>query len=259
MSLDKGLQSYFEDVVSSVKTETIRFSAAPFPELLSFFNVHKSPLNGINWKNCSAIKVNPSYKEKSVDNDDLSLLFKVYTTMFPEKSILIDHLSRTISKYSTIEIFNQQFGSKLAHRSKRSTGIIAGWPQLDGEISDSCNTMSFGLVEFYFSHSLKLNDEFTTFYFACVTWYRPITDTSFNVNPLLVASIHDKIPIGPSGFMPVQRISTKCAVTVKKNEHSTKRYIFHLYHNILYLSHSYRLITLTRHRLLLLLSCMVVQ
>ena len=194
MTLDKDLLSFFEGVMNSMKNNAKNaYSAFTLSDLLTFFNTDVALLNAIDWKNTSAIKLPLSYKEGSVDNDDLALLFKVYTIMFPEKNILIEQLSRTIYKYSTIEIFNQQFGSKAAYRSKRSTGISAAWPRLNGEIDQTRSAMSFGMVDFYFSHSLKFGEEFVKFYFACVTWHQTIDDTSFNLNPLCVASVKDTL------------------------------------------------------------------
>ncbi|CAB4014381.1 Hypothetical predicted protein, partial [Paramuricea clavata] len=139
------------------------------------------------------------------------------------KNIISEQLSRTIRKYGTIEIFNQQFGSKLAYRSKRSTGVLADWPRLDGEIDETCNGMSFGMIEFYFSHLLNFSGEFIKYYFACVTWHKSVDDTNFNsVNPLHVASKDDKLPTGASQFLSVQRISRKCAIANEENEHMDK-------------------------------------
>jgi hypothetical protein len=163
-----------------------------------------APLNVIDWKNNSAIKLPLCYKERNVDNDELSLLFKVYSTMFPGNNIVIEQLSRTMNRYSTIEIFNQQFGSRF---------------------NVTQNTMLFGMIEFYFTHSLKVGEEFMIFYFACVTWHQTVDDTNFNLNPLCVASMKDKLPLGSSRFLPVQRISTKCAIAIEENEHNDKRYI----------------------------------
>jgi hypothetical protein len=229
MTLDKNLQPYFDDVVTIAgnDSKTI-YSTFALNELLSFFNSDvMAPLKSINWSNISAVNLPLCYKEKSLDNDDLAVLLKVYNTMFsPGKYIISEQLSRTIRKYGTIEIFNQQFGSKLAYRSKRSTGVLAGWPGLDGEIDETCNGMSFGMIEFYFSHSLNFSGEFIKCYFACVTWHKSVDDTNFNsVNPLHVASKDDKLPTGASRFLPVQRISRKCAIAIEENEHMDKRYI----------------------------------
>jgi hypothetical protein len=55
-----------------------------------------------------------------------------------------------INKCSTMEIFNQEFGSKLAYRSMQSTRVLAAWLGLDGEIDETCNGMSFGLIRVLF-------------------------------------------------------------------------------------------------------------
>ncbi len=201
MTLDKDLHPYFEDVVTSVKNNARNnYSVFTLSELLNFFNVDVAPLNVIDWKNNSAILIELPlcYKERSFDNDELSLLFKVYSTMFPRNNIVIEQLSRTIKKYSTIEIFNQQFGSKTAYRSKRSRGILANWPGVDGQIDVTHNTMSFGMIEFYFSHSLEIGEEFIIFCFTCVTWHQTVDDTNCNLNPLCLASMKDTLPLGPS-------------------------------------------------------------
>ena len=225
MTLDKDLHPYFDDVVNLVKNDVRNnYSVFAIWKLLSFFNADVAPLNAIDWKNNSAIKLPLCYKERSFDNDELSVLLKVYAAMFPGNNIVIEQLSKTIKKYSTIEIFNQQFGSKSAYRSKRSTGILAIWPGLDGEIDVAHNALSFGMIEFYFSHSLKVDEEFIVFYFACVTWHQKVEDTNFNVNPLCVASMNT-LPFGSSRFLPVQRISTKCAIAIEENERKDKRYI----------------------------------
>ena len=226
MTLDKDLHPYFDDVVNLVKNDVRNnYSVFAIWKLLSFFNADVAPLNAIDWKNNSAIKLPLCYKERSFDNDELSVLLKVYTAMFPGNNIVIEQLSKTIKKYSTIEIFNQQFGSKSAYRSKRSTGILAIWPGLDGEIDVAHNALSFGMIEFYFSHSLKVDEEFIVLYFACATWHQKVEDTNFNVNPLCVASMKDTLPFGSLRFLPVQRISTKCAIAIEENERKNKRYI----------------------------------
>ena len=68
------------------------------------------------------------YKESNSDNDndndDIDVLLHVYQIMFPDRDILPEHLSRSLLKYGTIEIFGQQFGSKMAYRSKRSMATV---------------------------------------------------------------------------------------------------------------------------------------
>ena len=114
----------------------------------------------------------------------------------------------------------------MAYRSKRSTGILAAWPACDGGINENGNELSFGLIDFYFSHSLKSSEEFTKHLFACVTWYQSTNGTIYHdVNPRHVSSMVDLFPVGPSRFLPVQRISAKCAIAVGKNKSDVQRYI----------------------------------
>ena len=119
---------------------------------------------------------------------------------------------------SSYTAYKPHFGSKIAHRSKRSTGILAAWSRLEGGINDADHTMCFGWVEYYLAHSLNIDGEFIRFHFACVSWHKPVSDTEFNLNPLHAASVSEKIPIAASRFVPVQRISSKCAVAVDEDK-----------------------------------------
>ena len=66
MTLDKDLHPYFEDVVNSVKNNAgNNQSIFTISELLNFFNVDVAPLNVIDWKNNSAIKLPLCYKDRS--------------------------------------------------------------------------------------------------------------------------------------------------------------------------------------------------
>ena len=100
------------------------------------------------------------------------------------------------------------------------------WLACDGGINEDGNELSFGLIDFYFSHSLKSSEEFTKHLFACVTWYQSTNGTIYHdVNPRHVSSMVDLFPVGPSRFLPVQRISAKCAIAVGKNKSDVQRYI----------------------------------
>lgn len=103
MTLDKDLHPYFDNVVNLVKNDVRNnYSVFSIWKLLSFFNADVTPLNAIAWKNNSAIKLPLCYKERSFDNVELSVLLKVYTAMFPGNNIVIEQLSKTIKKYSSL-------------------------------------------------------------------------------------------------------------------------------------------------------------
>ena len=141
------------------------------------------------------------YKENNIDREDNNILRDVYNVMFPHKDIHVEHLSSSIKKYGTINIFKQQFGSAMAYRSKRSTGVLAAWAGTNGGICTNSSQQIVGLVDFYFSHSVKLDEHFSQFVFACVTWFQPSTETIFSeLNPLVVACKGNAFPGGASRF-----------------------------------------------------------
>ena len=168
-------------------------------------------LKEINCFNLSALCL-PSH-------DDLDVLLQVYKVMFNE-CVFMENLSISVQKYGTVTLFGQQFGSKMAYRSKRSTGIIASWPKPDGGINLSGRELIFGFINFYFNHSLKLNGEYKSFVFACVTWHRSTTDTIYNgINPLCGSVSWRPIKISPSTKIG------KSAFALAKNENGEGRYI----------------------------------
>ena len=109
-------------------------SEAPlFSSLLEYFQIcEKMPLHAANWSNFSALSLPTHYKECLLDDEDLCILMEVYKAMIPYEEIIKSNLSKAIQKYGRISIYQTQFGSKIAHRSKRSTGILASWPNNDG-------------------------------------------------------------------------------------------------------------------------------
>ena len=87
--------------------------------------------------------------------------------MFPDMYIMNFKPSKTIRKYGRVAIFQNQFGSKISHRSKRSTGILTCWLNIDGSINQDTTMKDFG-VEFYFSHSFMIDGVSRKHVFACV-------------------------------------------------------------------------------------------
>lgn len=248
ISVDQDFYPYFGDVVSSLSKHGAELNTSEdsnyFDEgnlfnLLSFYQMDtRFPLHSLDWKNLSALSLPTFYKESSLDRDDINILRDVYKIMLPD-TIIAENLSTSIQKFGTLKIFYQQFGSAFEYRSKRSTGILASWAKADGTISKDVLEQVFGLVEFYFLHSIKSGEEFTKHVFACVTWYRAANNSMFNdLNPLVVASRTEVYPGGPSRFLPVQRISAKCgfAITTSNNQQTyivspvTRCFMTHVHH-----------------------------
>ena len=235
MPLNQELQPYFGDTLSSLTScvmsnmsedGSMLMDVNNLSELIEFYQMPASfPLNTLNWENLSAVLLPSHYKESCLDRDDLQILKNVYNVMFCDRDIRLENLSTTVHKFGSIKIFNQQFGSTLEYRSKRSTGILAAWARSDGGISEDLMQEVFGLVDFYFSHSIKSDQQFSQHVFACVTWFKATTDTAFyGLSPLVVASKVAVYPGGPSRYLPIQRISAKCGFAVTSHNNET-RYI----------------------------------
>ena len=168
-------------------------------QLLEYYNIYSAlPLSTTNWNNISAVTLPSSHKQRSFNNDDLSVLLEVYQILYPRADIALEKLSRTFKMCSTVQIFGLQYGSKKEHRSRRTARIIASWPEIDGKINTSSLKMTLGLVDHYFVHALLIEGEYKKFCFACVTWYMPSDNTIYSgLNPLLVIS-KQSILGGPS-------------------------------------------------------------
>ena len=217
----------FQRLIANMKDQREISNVSKNPnQLLEYYNIYSTlPLSTINWNNISAVILPSSHKERSFDNNDLSVILEVYQIMYPRSDIILEHLSRTFKMYSTVQIFGLQYGSKKDHRSRRTAGILASWPEIDGKINTSSLRMTFGLVDYYFIHTLVIEGECKRFCFACVTWYMPSDDTIYcGLNPLLVT--HKlSVPGGPSRFLPVQKISCHCSIATVRNENGEERNI----------------------------------
>ena len=198
-------------------------SSADWSKRYAFHKISSSsPLStDIDWRNHSGI-VLPSYHRLSYfDTDDMLLLLNVYRTMYHGEDITIDSLSETMHKYGSITIDSVCYGSKMEPRRIRSGYILASWPAGNGHVNKETFALSGGQVKYYFSHSLKIGEEYCTNYFANVQWYRPDEeDSCYYGNPVKVWK-QEFQAAGPSSFMPVQIIYSRFASAKLKKENGT--------------------------------------
>lgn len=231
---DVSLPEEFEPLFSGIKSSITAVSedqqsnviTTSFFDRLKYYGMDLLPLHNIDWFNISAISIPTSYRQGIFSDEDLHILLQTYKIMLPEKEFTQEQLGRSVNKYGSVSIYGLDFGSKMAHRSSRSNGILASWPTNDGNIAKDSSRLTFGTVDYFFTHSLKLNGVYCKHIFACVTWFLSSNDTSYaNINPLLVACKSDPLPGGPSRFLPVQRISSKCSYATVTNERGEQRYV----------------------------------
>ena len=140
IQLAQEFNPYFCDILSSLENSvdvSCEGQTATFSNLLEYLQMDKKmPLHTINWSNLSALSLPTHYKESVLENEDTLALLQVYKVMFgTDFNIVQDQLSKNIKKYGAVMVYQYQFGSKMSYRSKRTTGIIASWPSIDGSIN----------------------------------------------------------------------------------------------------------------------------
>ncbi len=124
LSLCATYNPFFHDITASLghTAEDVweKETGMPsFSSLLEYFQMcEKMPVHAANWSNVSALSLPTHYKVSLLDGDDLCTLLEVYKIMTPNVKIVKSDLSKTIKGYGTVNIYQTQFGSKMAHRSK---------------------------------------------------------------------------------------------------------------------------------------------
>ena len=86
-----------------------------------------------------------------LDEDDATLLLKVYNMMYPDKSITTNGMNQLIQKFGRITVGTTAFGSKMETRSVRSSRILASWHSKDGSINVETFSLIPGIVRSFFS------------------------------------------------------------------------------------------------------------
>ena len=94
-------------------------------------------------------------------------------------------------------------------RGIRSAKILAPWPAKNGQVLQDAFVLSPGIVQYHFTHSIKLGKEHVTHYFACVRWFLAHEESYF-ANPIKIYK-NKFHPGGPASFMPLQRVFSRFA------------------------------------------------
>ena len=212
MKLPEEFQGNFLKFCSPEENSTDDKDVSPYdwPTAYEFFNIAtNAPLRGINWLNKSGINVSSCYKLVSFDADDLKLLTTVYKVMYPERQIETNHLAETICKFGSLKIWSTTYESKMQPRGIRSAKTWASWPEGNGQVLQESFLLSPGIVQYYFTHSIKLGDEYVSHHCACVRWFLAHEESYF-ANPIKTYK-NKFLPGGPASFMPLQWVFSRFA------------------------------------------------
>ena len=105
-------------------------------------------------------------------------------------------------RYASVEFCGDRYGS-LQSRSERSSYVIAPWVGLRGQIDPTTSDPRPGVVQYYLKQNVCLDGEWRTLVMARVSWFQEIWCKDLFE------------PLGPSTFIPVQRIRCKFVGTVQ--------------------------------------------
>jgi hypothetical protein len=124
--------------------------------------------------------MNPCH-EATLPDDVLPLLVEYYDNLYDESFISISSVMAPLSniivvnsrimQYGRLRIGADIYGSVQAARYEKSSYILAKFVLDDGSIDTYP-----GQVQFYFKHTIYLNNKSTTHSLALVRWYEPVQD-----------------------------------------------------------------------------------
>ena len=150
-----------------------------------------------------------------IDDDDLFLLCGTYQAMYPDLNVGIQDLSTLTKKFKTVDIGCETF-TTYGRNERKMCLILAKWCN-DSGLIDADSVPRLGFVKYFFQHNLRITAKSTTHIVAAVQWYTDFHD-SMPTGYLPPVQIFRKKSVkpGPASFMPVQRILSKCAYSIRE-------------------------------------------
>ena len=95
-------------------------------------------------------------------------------------------------------------------QSDRASTISAYWPTHGSQLPQTINEISFGQVQYFIKHIIKVGGEEVEHTFAYIKWYeKHICSDYFGSNAIVCQKHH--APHSVFSYMPVQRIFSICA------------------------------------------------
>ena len=156
----------------------------------------------------------PLYK---LDEDDVSLLFRMYQSMYPSIALTMEDIPSLVVKFESLTIGSE----RLCCKSKNPANlclVLANWSDEMGNIDKNDTLKRLGKINYFFKHTVTLSDGNPATHILCaIQWYSEFKDSlgipSGFANPVQVFR-NRCIQMGPASFMPVQRIHSKSAYSL---------------------------------------------
>tara|TARA_B110000881_G_C18591011_1_gene527951 strand:- start:147 stop:2789 length:2643 start_codon:yes stop_codon:yes gene_type:complete len=173
-------------------------------------------------QNLSTIKFFGKPKMYVLTEDDIGFLEQMYFCIYGDERI--NNVSYICDLNVGLTIGHERFGSKSSKRASKNANVIAVWCAEDGSILNTAqvNETQFrpGKIQYFLTHTMEMNGTKYKHILACVRWFQKPRDRVqagvhlFDDNATKPISNWKEtfVPAGPASFIPVQRISSKCAI-----------------------------------------------
>ena len=189
----------------SFKRQDVQSYPADF--LTSMLNLSKGPLHICDlWFDQSAIEFLGKGCIAFLQDDFVQHLNTSLSTFIGQGNFDSCSLTGTFTKFFAIQYLGELYGS-CNSRLDRSSQVLASWCGVDGKIDSTGNHLRPGEVDYYMSINVQVNGKYMKLILAKVMWFQ--RHYAVNVLKTKRSTIWAKSlfePLGPSSFIPVQRI-----------------------------------------------------
>ncbi len=154
---------------------------------------------------------------QAIDTDDLQLLHEMYSAMYQGCNIELHDLSSMARKCERLDFGSEKFSCRGNTESKLCL-IFANWSDPVGKITPENTSIRLGVVKYFILHNVQIDGKAKSHILCSVDWYTDFTDSlpTGYLPPVKVFWKKKKICPGPASFMPVQRIMSKSAYSLRE-------------------------------------------
>lgn len=189
---------------------------------LSLLHMSQDSLNSIEsfaWNRSDPILPLSPFYENVLDNDTAQLLENMYKELYPAHNIV--HMPRFYRKFGRVIIAGDLVGSDMHGSNSHSSSVVmAFWPSRGSCLNNiDYSKKNVGVIQFFIQHSYSYctsgNSEVKKeeHIFAYVRWkeIHPCHDY-YGVSATVCIDMFE--PLNSCCFLPVQRISSRCAYII---------------------------------------------
>lgn len=142
-------------------------------------------------------------------------LSEVYQTIYSSGRVI--NVPLVYEYFPDIQVLGEHLTSEKCKGSVSSC-VSAFWAGIAGRLSTNTEHIRIGVVKYFFLHDISLSSTTdatkgskASHIFAKICWFRTHPREMWLPSPLLIVN-SDFDALGPSTFMPVARIQSRCAI-----------------------------------------------